>query len=85
MNRFVNAALIAVGVVSACPPSLLAHPNTSQQPPAAGSPRIRACALLPKEEVKKQLPWIPVLDQMAVEEEPVGISGSSCNYPTVFI
>lgn len=84
MNRFVNAALIAV-VVSACLPSLLAQTQTSQQPPAAGSPRIKACSLVPKEEVKKHLPWIAVLDSMPIEEAPVGTSGSSCNYPSVFI
>ena len=33
----------------------------------------------------KHLPWKPVLDGMAIEEEPVGVSGSSCNYPSVFI
>lgn len=85
MNCFVKAALVAIGVVSACPPSLLAQPPTSQQPPASGSPRISACSLMPKEEVKKHLPWITVLDSFPVEEEPVGISGSSCNYPSVFI
>jgi len=46
---------------------------------------MRACSLLPKEEVKKHVPWLPVLDQMPIEEEPVGVSGSSCNYPSVFI
>src|SRR5262245_50105882 len=53
--------------------------------PRAGAARIKACSLVSKEEVKKHLPWIPVLDGMAVEEEPVGASGSSCNYPSVFI
>jgi hypothetical protein len=85
VNRFVQAALLAIGVVSACPPSLLAQPPTSQPPPAAGAPRISACSLVPKEEVKKHLPWISVLDRMAIEEEPIGSSGSSCNYPSVFI
>jgi len=74
VNRLVNAALIAVSVVS-----------TPQPPPAASSPKIRACALVPKEEVKRHLPWMPALDSFAVEEEPVGVSGSSCNYPSVFI
>jgi len=85
VNRFVNVALMAVGIFSACSLSLLAQPQTSQQPPAAGPARIKACSLLPKEEVKKHLPWIPALDRMPIEEEPVGNSGSSCNYPTVFI
>lgn len=85
MNGFIKAALVAIGVVSSCPPSLLAQPPMSQQPSASGSPRISACSLVPKEEVKKHLPWLSVLDSMAIEEEPIGISGSSCNYPSVFI
>jgi hypothetical protein len=77
MKRFVNALLILLGVGSFCPGSLLAQ--------APSSPRINACSLVPKEEVKKYLPWIDVLDSMAPEEEPIGDSGSSCNYPSVFI
>jgi hypothetical protein len=84
MNRSIHAALFAV-IASACLPSLRAQSEPSQQPPAAGSPRIGACSLVSREEVKKHLPWIPALDRMAVEEEPVGTSGSSCNYPSVFI
>jgi hypothetical protein len=75
--------VIAVGVVSAGLPSLLAQ--RSQQPPAAGVPRINACSLVPKDEVKKHLPWLSVLDSLPVEEEPIGTSGSSCNYPSVFV
>jgi hypothetical protein len=52
---------------------------------ARQTPAIRACSLLPKAEVKKHLPWIAALDQMPAEEEAVGKSGSSCNYPSVFI
>jgi len=84
-ERFVNVALIAVGIFSACSLSHLAQPQTSQQQPAARSARIKAFSLVPKEEVKKHLPWIPALDRMPIEEEPVGTSGSSCNYSTVFI
>ena len=76
MNRYVNAALIVVGVVAASVPSLQAQ---------AGKANIRACSLLPKEEVKRYLPWVPALDQFPVEEEPVGNGGSSCNYPSVTI
>lgn len=79
MNRFVNAALIAVGLLSAWPGFLLA------QSPAANAARINACSLVPKEEVKQYLPWISVLDNMPIEEEPIGATGSSCNYPTVFV
>ena len=35
--------------------------------------------------MKKHLPWRPVLDQFPVEEEDIGTTGSSCNYPSVFI
>ena len=80
MNRLVKAVLIAVGVVCACAPSLLA-----QNPSAAQAQRISACSLLPKEEVKKHLPWLSMLDQMKIEEEPIGASGSSCNYPSVHV
>ena len=73
MNRYVNRALIAAGLVVACAPSLQAQ---------AGKASLRACSLVPKEEVKRYLPWAPALDQFPVEEEPVGNSGSSCNYPS---
>lgn len=77
MNRFVTTVLITLAIGFSHPVLLLAQ--------APASTRIAACSLLPKEEVKKHLPWIDVLDQMAVEEEPIGDSGSSCNYPSVFI
>jgi len=61
----------------------------AQSPPAPTSgakpDRIGACSLLTKEEVKKIVPWAPMLDQFPVEEEPIGTSGSSCNYPNVHI
>ena len=43
------------------------------------------CSLLTKEEVKKHLPWHAVVDRMEPEEEAIGASGSSCNYPSVLI
>ena len=52
---------------------------------AAAAQQVGACSVLPKEEVKKHLPWNDVLDVLAIEEQPIGTSGSSCNYPTVFI
>jgi hypothetical protein len=85
VNRFVFATLIVIGALSASPPSLAAQSKTPQQAPAARSPKIGACSLMTKEEVKKHLPWRPMLDQFAPEEEAIGISGSSCNYPSVFI
>ena len=72
MNRLVAVLLVALGPGFVC-----SEPALAQQ---AG-----ACSLLPKEEVKKHLPWIDLLDDMPIEEEPIGNSGSSCNYPTVFI
>lgn len=84
MNRLVTTALIVIGVVCVCAPSLLAH-QKPQSPSVAQGQRISVCSLLPKEEVKKHIPWIPLLDSMKPEEEPIGISGSSCNYPSVHI
>ena len=60
-------------------------PALSRQQPPMKSARIQVCALLPKEEVKTHIPWIPVLDRIPIEEEPIGASGSSCNYPSVHI
>jgi hypothetical protein len=55
------------------------------QPPGAASQykAVKACSLLPVEEVKKIAPWEPVFDQMKPEEEALGTYGSSCEYPTV--
>ena len=72
MCRSLAVLLAVLGAGFAC-----SQPVSAQQ---AG-----ACSLLPKEEVKKHLPWIDFLDSMPIEEEPIGSSGSSCNYPSVFI
>jgi len=84
MNRFVAAVLIAISAISAYPSSTPAQLVAAQQPPPA-TPRISVCSLLTKEEVKKHLPWVPLLDNMPIDEEPIGVSGSSCNYPSVFV
>ena len=76
--------LIALTAVAACSQFLAAHAET-RQASAAAAPRIKACSLVPKEEVKKHLPWNAVVDRMEPEEEAIGASGSSCNYPSVFI
>jgi hypothetical protein len=47
--------------------------------------RVAACKLLSKEEVRKILPWEAMFDQMQIEEEPIGTTGSSCNYPSATI
>jgi hypothetical protein len=51
----------------------------------AQSVRVAACKLLSKDEVKKILPWAAMFDQMPIEEEPIGIAGSSCNYPSATV
>ena len=77
MNLVVNAALL--GLVSA----LLFTPDLLAQASREGAPRIDACALLSKEEIKRHLPWNSILDQIPIEEEQVGATGSGCEYPSV--
>ena len=84
MNQLVRAALLSAGVACAMPTSLAAQ-SRAPQPPSAGAQKIKACSLVTKEEVKQYLPWRPQLDQFPVEEEDIGTTGSSCNYPSVFI
>ena len=82
MTRIVTAASITAGLILGCLPSF---PAETKHLPEATLPKISACSLVPKEQVKQFLPWLPALDQMAVEEEAIGTYGSSCNYPSVFI
>jgi hypothetical protein len=77
MNRFAIALLPAL-VVGASSPELLSGQAT-------GSTAIRACSLLPREEVKRHVPWQPMFDRMELEENPIGDSGSSCTYPSAEI
>jgi hypothetical protein len=35
--------------------------------------------------VKEHLPWISILDNIPIEEDAIGASGSGCNYPSVYI
>ena len=74
MNRPAARSLILLIALCVCP-------THAQDKP----PRIAACSLLTKAEVKKHLPWNDIVDRIPVEEEPVGAAGSSCNYPSVFI
>ncbi len=71
---------------------LIGHPFIPQPatPPLdvaqGGQPaRVAACKLLSKEEVKKVLPWEAMFDQMPIEEDPIGTTGSACNYPSATI
>lgn len=77
MNRFAVALLIALALGFSCPQLFSAQ--------ASAAPAVRACSLLPKAEVKRHVPWIAVLDQMAPEEEAIGDSGSACSYPSVHV
>jgi hypothetical protein len=85
MKRTFIAVLAAAAAAGVTPRPVLAHPAESWQAEAGSAQRIRVCDLLPKEEVKKHLPWRPALDQFPLEEEAIGATGSSCNYPSVFI
>ncbi len=85
MNRFVTTSFIALAVVSASLVTLRAQAKPPQSPPSGGSQRVAVCKLLSTAEVKKHLPWKPLLDQFPPEEESIGVSGSSCNYPSVMI
>jgi hypothetical protein len=41
--------------------------------------RIKACSLLTKDKVKKIVQWPSMLDQLPIEEDAIGTSGSACN------
>ena len=47
---------------------------------------VEVCALVPLADVKKLAPWPPHIDPYAkAEEEAIGSTGSSCNYPTAHV
>jgi hypothetical protein len=77
MNRLAVALFfaLAAGISS---PELLSGQATA-------STAIRACSLLPKEEVKRHVPWEAMFDFMEPEEDAIGDSGSSCGYPSVHV
>ena len=72
------ASILVVWICSAAGPS--------GQRAGAAYQAVKVCPLVSVAEVKKIAPWAPQLDQFATaEEETVGASGSSCNYPTVLV
>lgn len=77
MNRLAAASSLAL-VIGSASPGLLSGQSTPSTP-------VRACSLLPKEEVKRHVSWAAMLDAMEPEEHAIGESGSSCSYPTVEI
>jgi hypothetical protein len=84
MSRLFKIASFAVVLMSLHPPLLQARAESAQAASSA-VPRVKACSLVPKEDVKKHLAWNAALDRMEPEEEAIGADGSSCNYPSVFI
>ena len=77
-----KSAYVLIGALLFFVAPSLAAQATQKSP---GVPVVKACSLLTKAEVKKHLPWRDLLDQFPVEEEMIGTTGSSCNYPSVFI
>jgi hypothetical protein len=86
MSRLVRTSFIIIATVASASLVSLRAQAMPPQPASAGSPqRVAVCKLLPTAEVKKHLPWRPLLDQFPPEEEAIGTWGSSCNYPSVMI
>jgi hypothetical protein len=85
MNRLVMTSVLTALAASATLTSLSAQSKPAPPPPAGGPQKIAVCKLLPTAEIKKHLPWKPLLDQFPPEEEAIGTWGSSCNYPSVMI
>jgi hypothetical protein len=84
MRHQVSRLVATVGVLGVLSQALPAQ-QKGPPAPAATSQLIKVCALVSKEEVKKHLPWRDLLDQFPPEEEAIGTTGSSCNYPTVHV
>jgi hypothetical protein len=78
MNRF-GAALSLATAIGSLSPAMLSGQSTPSSAP------VRACSLLPKEEVKRHVPWQATFDFMEPEENAISDSGSSCRYPTVVV
>jgi hypothetical protein len=75
VSRLAAALSLATAIGSMSPATLSGQ--------ATASTPVRACSLLPKEEVKRHVPWEAMFDFMEPEENAIGDSGSSCSYPTV--
>jgi hypothetical protein len=76
---------VTVSVAGLLGASLAARQKPAPTPPAATGARISACALVPRAEVRKILPWPDMLDQFKDEEDPIGATGSGCNFPSVYV
>ena len=83
--RHVQTLLLTVAILAAASFSILAVQKPPAASSAAKSDRISACSLLTRDEVKKLVPWAPMLDQFPSREEPIGATGSACSHPSVHI
>lgn len=83
MNRVIQQVLVTAAAISlgAALPSAQKPPTSAAKPP----PKVDACSLLTKAEVKEFLPWAAHVDALPVGREDMGETGSACNYPTVYI
>jgi hypothetical protein len=73
----------SVGLAAAISLLPIAFLPIQAQQKGTPAPRVEVCKLIPKPEVRKFLPWHDVVDRMAVEDEPVGATGSACEFATV--
>jgi hypothetical protein len=60
-------------------------PGKAAQATGTPLPRVDACALLTRAQVKEYLPWEALFDQMPLERDDIGETGSSRGYPTVMV
>ena len=84
-KRTAVGTIVAAAALVLSGSPLSASPQKPAAAPGAKAERINACSLLTRDEVRKIAPWTPVLDQFKSEEEPIGTTGSACEYPSVRI
>lgn len=83
MRRLLTRLVVTTGVFGA-----ITQPLSAQQKAAtteAAPQVVKVCPLVSKEEVKKHIPWQDFLDGLPIDEEAIGTTGSSCNFPTVHV
>ena len=80
MVRHAIGTVLTIGALG----GLVSSDALARQAPA-GYTVVKVCGLLPVAEVKKLAPWPAHVDVMKPEEESIGTTGSSCNYPSVFV
>ena len=84
MLRFVSGFLVLASTASGA--HALSPTSFDRQQTAAARPVVPdACAILPRAEVRKHLPWPDFLDKVTTLEEERSGAGSACEYPSVRI